>query len=386
MRVCQVITRTEAGGAQVHLRDLARGFRGLLDIQVLAGGDDGPGWLRSELAELGIPLILLPPLTQPIRPLHDLRALFICRRVLRSLKPDLLHCHSSKAGLIGRLAAKSLGIPSVFTAHGFAFTPGTPLARRWLALGFEWIGGWVGDGIITVSEYDKRLALRHGVAHGAPVWTVHNGVPDVSVRACPAREPPVIVMVGRFSRPKDQRLLVEALTALRELSWECWFVGEGPTEGACRTYVEQRRLEGKVRFLGTRRDVPDVLAKCQIFVLASNWEGLPLSVLEAMRAGLPVVASDVGGTREAIADGETGFLVPRGDAVALRDRLLQLIQNPSLRLQMGRAGRARYERFFTVDRMLQRTWEVYRLVLAKHGKALPRWEEAAERSLARQGL
>lgn len=132
-------------------------------------------------------------------------------------------------------------------------------------------------------------------------------------------------------------------------------------------------LEGRVRFLGQRMDVDQLLAGAQVSVLATNWEGFPLSILESMRAGLPVVASAVGGVDEAIRDGDNGFLVPRGDLEVLRSRLEQLLTDASLRVQMGRRGRARFENEFTLDRTVSRTLDVYQGVVSRwtHHEAGP---------------
>ncbi len=119
-------------------------------------------------------------------------------------------------------------------------------------------------------------------------------------------------------------------------------------------------LNDRVEFLGNRSDVAEILGGAHVFALATNWEGLPISILEAMRAGLPVVASDVGGVREEVVEGQTGFLVPRGDVGATHDRLGLLLADPTLRERMGAAGRRRYEDLFSLDRMLKKTLEVYR--------------------------
>lgn len=131
-----------------------------------------------------------------------------------------------------------------------------------------------------------------------------------------------------------------------------------------RALAERLGLGERVRFLGKRLDVDRILADAQVFVLASNWEGLPLSVLEAMRAGLPVVASDVGGVREAVLEGRTGYLVPRGDEGLLRERLALLLQDPHLRVALGSEGRRRYETHFTLERMLSQVWATYEELLA----------------------
>jgi len=122
-------------------------------------------------------------------------------------------------------------------------------------------------------------------------------------------------------------------------------------------------LTEKVKFLGSRPDVAGLLAKAHIFVLTSNWEGFPLTILEAMRAGLPVVASHVGGVKESIVDEQTGFLVPRGNAEVLKERLQTLIDNPDLRVQMGQRGQERFRNNFTLTPMLEKTWRVYQEIL-----------------------
>jgi glycosyltransferase involved in cell wall biosynthesis len=127
--------------------------------------------------------------------------------------------------------------------------------------------------------------------------------------------------------------------------------------------AQRLRIGKRVEFLGERKDVAQVLAKAHIFALPTKWEGFPLSILEAMRAGLPVIASDVGGVSEAVVDGVTGFLVPTGDAVGFRDRLAVLLSNPDIRGRMGDAGRRTYEDKFTLDAMMRGTLAVYGSVL-----------------------
>ena len=141
------------------------------------------------------------------------------------------------------------------------------------------------------------------------------------------------------------------------------FVGDGPQLAAVRDESRQLGIGESVSFLGERFDIAAILSQAHIFALASNWEGFPLSILEAMRAGLPVIASDVGGVAEAVVDGVTGFLIPSGDLNALQARLSTLVESPSLRRTMGKSGRARYEADFTLEQMLQKTLAVYQKAL-----------------------
>lgn len=146
-----------------------------------------------------------------------------------------------------------------------------------------------------------------------------------------------LVMVARFQEQKDHAALFRALAGLTSLPWQLDLIGHGPLEEAAKRLALELGLGEWVRFHGLRNDVAEWLAKAQVFLLITNWEGFPHSILEAMRAGLPVVASDVGRINESVVEGETGFLVPRADVGALRERLSVLLQGPQLRERLGAA-------------------------------------------------
>ena len=327
----------------------------------LATGEEGV--LTEQVRGLGVPVYILPNLVRPINLTKDARAVEEALCCIKSLKPDLVHLHSSKAGLVGRVAARRAGVPAVFTAHGWGFTDGVPWRRRHVVLASEWLAAKWTRKIIAVSEADKRLALRYRVARPEELVTIHNGIGDTPQRALPeGGEPATVIMVARFMPPKDHQLLLEALIGIRS-PYHLLLVGDGP--GRSQVEAQARALGlNNIEFLGTRDDVPDLLARSQVFVLPTKWEGFPISILEAMRAGLPVVASDVGGVREAVGEGETGFLVPRGDAAGLRARLEALLENPDLRARLGAEGRRRYEARFGLGRMLKKTRAVYDDVLS----------------------
>lgn len=360
MRIVQIITRSDAiGGAHVHVRDLARRLmQEGHEVIVLVGGD-GP--FVEDLARHNIPFRSMSHLVRPIRVRNDLKAFFELRSVLKTLCPDVVATHSSKAGWLGRLAARSLGLPVVFTAHGWAFTEGVPRKHRILYSLAERIASRYADRIVTVSEFDRSLALRYGIAPEHKLVTIHNGMPDVQSKfvAQPDLSPPRIVMVARFDIPKDHRTLLRALAQLVDLPWELELVGDGPLRNDIENYANSLRIRERVAFLGARADVAKRLARAQVFALISRWEGLPLTILEGMRAGLPVIASDVGGVREVVTDGENGFLVSRGDSYALAKKLRVLLCDPQVRLRMGRQGRRRYEQSFQFEHMYEKTLRVY---------------------------
>lgn len=364
MKIAYIVTRAEpVGGAQIHVRDLAAAVQaqGHEPTVITSGGGPFVHDLRAQQT----PTIVLQHLGAPIRPLRDLRALHEIRTVLKGLRPDLLATHSSKAGILGRLAGRSLGIPVVFTAHGWAFTPGIPSLRAAMYRQIERGVGSLASRIITVSEFDRRLALEARIAPEPHIVTVHNGMPDLSpdLRADAGRSPARLVMIARFEAQKDHPTLLRAMAGLQAHSWELDLIGEGPLMGGMQSLAAELGIADRVRFLGQRMDVAQILAGAQISLLVTNWEGFPLSILESMRAALPVVASSVGGIGESVRDEETGFLVPRGGVEVLRDRIGRLLADPTLRVRMGRQGRSRYEQHFTLDHSVQETLAVYRAAL-----------------------
>ncbi len=359
-----ILTRSDAiGGAFVHVRDLALMLCGAgHQVEVLIGRGDR---YVQDMEKVGVHVRKLKHLVRPVHPWHDLLAFWELRRTLTDLKPDLVSTHSAKAGIIGRLASRSLGIPNLFTAHGWIFTEGTPRLRGRI---FECAEKWVepfSDLIITVSEYDRQLAICRRVTKPEKIVTVHNGMPDIPshLAADPAKHPAKILMVARFEPQKDHVTLFRALGEIRQLDWSLDLVGEGPLMERTEGLARELGIRDRINFLGVRLDVVELMAQAQVYVLISNWEGFPRSILEAMRAGLPVIASDVGGVREAITRGETGILVPRKDDQKLRQSLVELLLQPELRAAFGLAAKARFQKWFRASIMLDKTVEQYRRVL-----------------------
>jgi glycosyltransferase involved in cell wall biosynthesis len=366
-KITYLITRSDTvGGAHVHLLYLAcKAQTEGHTVEVLVGGN---GLYAALLRENGLRVLNLRYLVRPIRPHLDAFAVLECWLALKRFKPDIVHVHSTKAGLVGRVAAKLAGIPVVFTAHGWAFTEGIAEQSRRLAVFLEKRAARLSDAIICVSEYDRQLALRLGVCDKSLITRIHNGVPDVhpDQRSICSRIGPVrVVCVARLDAPKKHLLLLEAMATIDKLPWVLELIGDGPLTAEVRQRAHDLGVADRVEFSGLCNDVPSRLAVADVFVLASAWEGLPLSILEAMRAGLPVVASDVGGVAESVNDGVTGFLVPKGDKAVLADRLMRLLGDVALRQQMGRAGRTMYEREFAFAVMYQRTQKIYNDVLER---------------------
>ena len=360
MHVTHVITKLDVGGAQTHVVELALG-------QVAAGyrvdivtGCNGPA--ADRIAAAGIPIRLAPELGASHARLDQRAALAAVTGTLREIRPDLVHGHSSNGGLHARLAARRLGLPSVYTAHGWPFQKGAPWRQRLMSFAGEFVGGHVGDAVIVLTEAERERARRARVVPRGRLWVVPNGISDVPRdlrRAGSAGDrSAVLVMVARFAPPKMQAHLVDALAELTDLPWTLQFVGDGPDLAACRAKVDGiPSLGGRVAFLGHRDDVVEILAASDVGVLWSRYEGLPISVMEYMRAGLCCVASDLPGVRALFGEQSAGLVV--ASAAELRGVMTDLLTTPARLDDLGRRARQRYESQYSVAALVAATEAVY---------------------------
>jgi glycosyltransferase involved in cell wall biosynthesis len=357
-RILLLITRSEPGGAQSHVLELLQGLTKKYEI-ILATGEKG--FLLVEAKALGIESYLLPSLKRNISPVNDIKAYKEIRDTILQTRPDLVHTHSSKAGILGsRLAAHRLGIKNIFTAHGWAFADGTPWPRKLIGIPTEYIAGKWCDRIITVSHADKQLAVKFHIANQKKISVIHNGIADIeqSLLANPVNETPILTMVARVAPPKNFTCLLDALALINE-KYLLRVVGDGPQLSHVQEYARKLGIEKNIDFMGSRNDVPAILASSDIFILSSDWEGFPISIIEAMRARLPIVASNVGGISEAVIEDRNGYLVPRDDAERLSKVIRQLLTDKKKRKMMGQSSRVLFEKQGTTELMLEEIEKVY---------------------------
>ncbi|MDZ7640157.1 MAG: glycosyltransferase family 4 protein [Bryobacterales bacterium] len=360
MNLVYVITRADAvGGATIHVRDLAREMiaRGH-QVTVLVGGE-GP--VTRQLAAAGVPYQSLRHLRRSIHPVRDLLAVREMVSALRQLRPELVSAHTAKAGLVARAACARLRVPAIYTPHGWTIGSRiSPLAGPLFGLVERLAARW-SAAIVCVCDAERRLALENGIGPPNRLRLIYNGMPDIAMdmRADPTGEPVRILCVARMEAPKDHQTLFEALAALRWHSWNLELVGDGPLELKLRVLAEALNIDDRIEWAGYLPDPAPALEKAQLFVLASCSEAFPRSILEAMRAGLPVVATDVGGVREAVAEDESGILVPANDPEAMANALDLLLTSGALRQRMGEMGRHIFEERFRFERMADETAALY---------------------------
>lgn len=359
MKIAYLITRTdELGGAQIHIRDLSLWMKGQgHEVAVLTGS---LGKVTDFLEEQGVSIYEIPDLERAIHPVRDWKAFNQIRDALKDFKPDVLSCHSSKAGLLGRFAARCEKVGVVFTAHGWAFTDGVPFIQRNIYKVLEKIAGYFSDHVITVSEYDREIALKAHIVPERKITAIHNGMPDRPFKAPVAHEGPTrLLMVARIGPQKDHATLFKALSGLMDLSWTLDLIGGGD-DTELRSLAIDCNIVDRITFHGERYDVGEFMeTRADVYLLISRWEGFPRSILEAMRSGLPVIASDVGGTRESVLEGQTGYVIRPNDAEILAHTLRLVIPDQNLQRELGLAGRARFDANFAFQAMAAKTYAVY---------------------------
>lgn len=317
--------------------------------------------------------IIPVPMARSLDPRAQWPAWRALEAVFREERFDLVHGHMPISGLLARLAAKRAGVPRIaYTCHGFLFNQPGPWWRRTLSLAMERLGGRMTDVYLTVSEEEATDARRLGIHAGATA--VLNGRdpaifrPDPAARAALRREfgageeDCVVVAVSRLVRHKGYPELLEAMRAT-PANTVLWVVGErlATDHGEDLAPIFARAAQDLGRrlvMLGYRHDVPRVLAAADLFCLPSHFEGLPMSAIEAMLTGLPVVSTDIRGPREMVVPGETGLLVPPMQAAPLADALSHLAADAALRARMGAAGRARALARFDEAKVVGRTLDL----------------------------
>jgi len=390
IRVLRVIARLNMGGPALHVAYLSaglaeRGYETTLVAGTLAHGEES---MAQVAAGRGVRIETLPELHREISPLRDVRAVFRLSSLIREIRPHILHTHTAKAGTIGRLAAMLAGDARppivVHTFHGHVlrgyFGPGRSaffrlleslLALRTTAL--VAVSPEVRDDLVAlgIAKPEKFTVIRLGIELDERVGAIGDGAGAETRRALGIGTGRFVVgWIGRMTGVKRTDDVLLALQRLRERGVDACLcmVGDGPDRDA----VEQRAHDlGIVRecfFLGYQDEVAPFYAVFDALILPSANEGTPVSAIEALAGGRPVVATRVGGVPDVVRDGVDGFLVEPGDVDAMAGRLAELASDPALRTRMGDSGREHVLGRYSVERLLDDVDRLYRTLLASHAK------------------
>lgn len=369
-RILHLVTRLELGGAQQNTLFSCRSQTAAGHQVTLVAGPGG--LLEADAANLsGVEFHPLPSLVHPINPFRDYAALNDLTRLFRARRPDLVHTHSSKAGILGREAAARAGVPVVVhTVHGWSFHPGQSPFFRQVCLGLEKRAAHQTTTLVTVSDHDRQTGLALGIGKPEQYRTIRSGIDWAGVAAAAphratvrsalglAPDEPMVLMVACL---KPQKAPLEFVRLAAALPGPKFFLaGDGELRPAVAAAAAG--LGNRFTLLGWRRDVPDLLAAADALVLTSRWEGLPRAVVEALALGTPAVATDTGGVREVIAPEGEGFIVPPGDLAALTEKVTTVLGWPrtvAARQRRATAAEARLRGEFDFPRMGEQLLALY---------------------------
>ena len=372
-RIAHLLTLLELGGAQQNtLYSVRHHDRRYFDVALLAGAGAQLDDEARAIPDADVHLVDWLP--HPIRPATDLIAIERMRRWFKEQRIDLVHTHSSKAGILGRIAAQLAGVPAVVhTVHGWSFNATQPRALQMSYRALErFVAPWT-DRILVVAANHRESGLDAGIGREAQYRIVRSGIDadrfvvDVAERQRLRQEwalPDDAFVFGTVTNMKPQKapldfVAVAARACRAEPRLHFVFAGDGPLMPEVRQAVEQEGLSDRIRLLGWRDDVPELLAAFDGFLLTSHFEGLPRVVLQATAAGRPVVATAVDGTPEVIEDGVSGWLAAAGDVDGLASAVLECVAEPTTACHRVGAAQKRLQGSFHLRTMVQQLDRLY---------------------------
>jgi glycosyltransferase involved in cell wall biosynthesis len=362
-KIAIVITRLDLGGAQeVALESAARLDPQHFEVELLAGPGgmlDAEAWRR-----LGPRYVQIPSLKHPISPLNDIRAFIWLLFHFYRRRTDIVHTHSSKAGLLGRLAAWAAGVPKiVHTVHGWSFHDQMPNPTRWFYILLERMLAKLTDTLCVVAHSCKDKGLLNGIGQPGQYRPLRAGI-DLEAWQNARLSPHQGVVVGCIANCKPQKNPLDFVRVAHEaikLAPQASFVyaGDGPLRGEAQALAESLGIAGRVKFSGWVSDPLALASSFDIFLLCSLWEGLPCVFPQMLALGIPVVATQVDGASEIIREGVNGYLCQGGDIAALADRVAALANDTSLRTRLGAAAKSGVPAEFGLEDMVLKAATIY---------------------------
>lgn len=365
-------------GVQKAMLDILKRLdRNKYQITILCNAE---GELTAAAARLNIDYIILPELKREINPLFDVFAFIKLIRLIKQNRFLLVHTHSSKSGFIGRLAARAAGAKCVVhTVQGFAFHEYSSRLATFVIGLMERIAGLVTDHIIFVNHYDRKVAMTMRLGAAERMVTIPNGIdlsqfhPDATVPV-PSdllgiqKSGGIVGMVARLWEQKAPQDFIRSIPVVVNAIPDAKFlvIGDGHLKNQLVKLSQELNVSDNVLFLGWRQDVKALLQMLDVFVLTSLWEGLSVSILEAMASGKPVVATQIKGNNELVIDGETGFLVPAKNPQMVGEKVLSLLMNRTLAQKMGLKGYQRVRENFSIENTVSKINQLYDTLLMKN--------------------
>lgn len=386
IKILRIISRLNIGGPAIHTILLSHELDKMGYQTILVKGSEGvkEGNMMALAQEKGVKPVLIPDLGREIDLKKDMKALYKIYKLIKSERPDIVHTHTAKAGAVGRIEAWLAGVPTiVHTFHGHVFEGYFGRLKTWIFIIIERILARLTDSIITLSEGLKKELVNIKIAPSSKISIIPLGLeldrfisPDVRKNRFKtslgiAPDTLLVGIVGRLVPIKGHRVFLEAVRKIMKLRLDISdlqpvkfiVIGDGELRSELEEYTDGLDIREHVIFTGFRADLPDIYADTDIIVLSSYNEGTPVSLIEAMTAGVPIVATKVGGVSDLIHDGVTGLLVPAGDADALAAGVIRLLDDPALRKQMGENAKKAVYPKYDVSNLVKNMDELYNMLL-----------------------
>jgi len=385
IKIVRIIARLNIGGPSLHVVNLNQGLSSDRFESLLVTGSPNPceGSMFDYAQENGVQPLTIPEMVgeASLRP-RDIVALFRLYRLLRMERPQIVHTHTAKAGFLGRLAARMAGIPVIIhTYHGHVLNGYYGPAKSWLLKMMERGLARITDRLVAVSVLVREDLITYRVAPPAKISVIPLGFDLEPFFDCESLKgefrselglgegDKLVGILGRIVPIKNHRLFLEsaAQIAQQESNVRFVIVGDGVLRSEMEQYARDLWIDQRVFFTGWRRDLPRIYADLDLLVVSSNNEGTPVSAIEAMASGCPVVATRVGGLPDVVQDRETGYLVPAKQPQPLAAAMLELIRDPQRAAQMGRLAQLSVKERFSLDRLLRDTENLYEKLLNSMG-------------------
>jgi glycosyltransferase involved in cell wall biosynthesis len=378
VRVLHVITRLEPGGAQRNtLYTCGHLDRRRFQVALAWGPGDALDRQAGELAEVS--LYPITDMVRPVAPGSDFNALCQLRAVIRDFAPEVVHSHSSKAGVLGRVAARLEGVPAVVhSIHGFGFTPRQPLPVRAAFYLLERCVAPCTDHFVAVSEANAGLGVELGLFPSDRVSVIRSGIDLERFRRAtagltPGGAPadsasgPLVVQIGNFKPQKAPLDFIWVAAAVADEVPDVRFAmtGDGELRAAAQSLAERLGILSRLRFCGWLDDVTGLLAEASVSVLTSYHEGLPRAVVESLASGVPVVATSVDGVPEVVRHGVNGLLAEAGDVSALAGSVVRILSRPELHARLAAAAPEGLDDF-DIDEMVRQQEDLYTWLLGRN--------------------
>jgi glycosyltransferase involved in cell wall biosynthesis len=383
IKILRVIARLNIGGPAIHVVNLAAGQDPDRFEQLLVVGSENPGEgsMMDYALSKGVKPLVIPEIVTAFRlTTRDLKALVKLYLLIRRHRPHIVHTHTAKAGFLGRLAARLAGVPIILhTYHGHVLHGYFGRAKSWLLCLMEKVLARFTDRLVTVSEQVKRELIAYGIGKPEQITVIPLGLDlepflnshiergQFRQELALNNDARLVGIVGRIFPIKNHFLFLEAAArvATREAAVRFVIVGDGVLRSALEQQAQALGIADRVLFTGWRRDLPCIYADLDVLVVSSDNEGTPVSAIEAMAAGCPVVATHVGGLPDLVTDGETGYLVPPRNPEGLANAVLCLLRDSETARRIAQNARAMVREHFSLQRLIADEEYLYRQLLAQ---------------------